>query len=144
MHPGALEACDGLDNDCDTVNDNGGDALCDDANFCTQDTCNHLGGCAHSDSSASCNDDNVCTADVCVPSIGCPLIHRTANLDTTGFSSTRVDGLDLVVFADAWNSCPTDPVPTRYNPDADLDPLNACIEDSDFHQFMDAFGRSCP
>ena len=47
--------------------------------------------------------------------------------------------------ANAWNSCSPD---TRYNAFADLDPLStppgACVDALDFHQFMIAFGHSCP
>jgi hypothetical protein len=140
VRPGAIEVCNGLDDDCDTVTDNGGDALCDDAIFCTDDTCDGLAGCGHV--TAPCGDANACTADTCTVSSGC--VHPSANVDATGFSTARVDGRDLVVLADAWNSCPADPVPSRYNDAADLDPTDPCIEAADFHNFMTAFGRNCP
>ena len=73
---------------------------------------------------------------------------RNTNLDDTpGFSQARIDGLDLVVLADAWNSCLGDDT-GRYSLAADLDPaptpLGACINGNDFHHFMNAFGRTCP
>jgi hypothetical protein len=118
IHPGATEICNGLDDDCDTDVDEGGSALC--------------------------GDGLACTADVCDPS-GCSAVHATANLDATGFSQGRVDGLDLAVLADAWNACPGD---LRYNAAANLDqgtvPPDSCIGVSDFHLFMDSFGQSCP
>ena len=51
----------------------------------------------------------------------------------------------LTVLADAWNSCPGQPL---YDAAANLDQVatlpGACVGDEDFHLFMDAFGRSCP
>ena len=116
VHPGAPEVCNGIDNDCNTVIDDGGNALCDDANPCTTDSCDPASGC----------------------------VNTSANLDATGFSTPRVDGRDLVVLADAWNSCPADPAPSRYAPAADLDPTDPCIVDTDFHLFMTTFGQVCP
>jgi hypothetical protein len=119
IHPGAAEVCDGLDDDCDTVIDNGDDALCADA--------------------------DVCSADVCTGTGGCAAPPASANLDVTGFSILRVDGRDLVVLADAWNSCPGD---LRYNAAANLDqgttPPDSCVDLSDFHLFMNSFGQTCP
>jgi hypothetical protein len=86
----------------------------------------------------ACHDADVCTADVCDPAIRC--VATTANFDTTGFSGGRVDGRDLTVLAGAWNACIGSP---RYNAAADLDHHGACIDDADFHFFMNAFGRDC-
>ena len=115
--PGAptTESCNGIDDDCDGVIDDGGDL---------------------------CDDGSSCTADRCDPTVGC--VHASADMDTNDFSAHRVDGRDLEVFANAWDTCPTDPPPTSYNPAADLDPSNPCIEMGDFHQFMSAFGHTCP
>jgi hypothetical protein len=118
-------------------------AACDDGEVCTVgDTCNGAATCVGGPA-PSCDDGNACTADLCEPGTGCS--SRVANFDATGFSATRVDGRDLVVFALAWNSCPVDPL---YNAAANLDqettPLGSCIDASDFHLFMNAFGRSCP
>jgi hypothetical protein len=66
-------------------------------------------------------------------------------MDVSNFSDTRIDGLDLAVIAAAWNSCPADVV--RYNSEANLDQIptlpGVCIGATDFHLFMNAFGRSC-
>jgi hypothetical protein len=118
VYGGAAETCNGVDDDCDNAVDDGGDALCADG------------------------DD--CSADLCGPA-GCLAIHQTVNLDATGFSAARVDGRDLVVLADAWNTCPGDP---NYDAAANLDqgaaPPESCIDLADFHLFMLSFGQSCP
>ena len=94
-------------------------------------------------SNAFCDDGNACTADLCNAESAC--VASVANWDTTDFSADRVDGRDLVVLADAWNSCPGDPA---YNAAVNLDQDAAspgdCIGDTDFHLFMTTFGRGCP
>jgi hypothetical protein len=116
---GNTETCNGIDDDCDTIVDNGGDALC--------------------------ADGDACSADLCDPASGCLPVHQTANLDTSGFSATRVDGRDLVVLADAWNSCPG---ALAYDAAANLDQgatvPASCIDLTDFHLFMLSFGWTCP
>jgi len=223
VHPNTLEVCNGIDDNCDTVIDNGQAALCDDGNVCTTDACAGAAGCTHVNNGLSCNDGNACTqtdtcqggacagsnpvvctaldschdagvcntgtgvcshpakpngtacsdgnactlnevcsggicgggtarscddgnactADVCDPATGCAA--SLTNLDTGGFSSARVDGRDLVVLANAYNSCPGDP---RYTLAANLDRVltmpGACIDGTDFHLFMVSFGHSCP
>jgi hypothetical protein len=138
IHPGAAESCNAIDDDCDGTVDNGAGASCDDGDACTTDSCGAT-GCIHT----FCDDANACTADLCDLALGC--VASIANLDTTDFSAHRVDGRDLVVLADAWNSCPGD---ASYNPVANLDrgigSPDACIGDTDFHLFMTTFGRGCP
>jgi hypothetical protein len=110
---------------------------CDDGNACTQlDTCS--GGACVPGPAANCDDGNACTADTCDTTTGC--VHGDVNLDVNVFSSDRVDGRDLVVLADAWNSCPGD---TAYNAAANLDQAG-CVDLIDFHFFMMSFGLSCP
>ena len=66
VHPGALEICNGVDDDCDGIIDNGGNTLCDDGNVCSDDTCNGTSLCTHSNNAAVCNDGNACTSgDIC-------------------------------------------------------------------------------
>jgi uncharacterized protein DUF11/slime mold repeat-containing protein len=136
---------------------------CDDGEVCTNDACDPLVGCVHTNSTAACNDSNVCTrtdvceagvcvgsnllvchdadactADACDRVIGC--LETTANFDTTGFSAGRVDGRDLAILAASWHSCPN---ALRYNPAANLDREQPCIDGTDFHLFMTTFGRDC-
>jgi len=153
--------CDHVDNDslCEdgdacTWNDRCGNGACVggtpmncfDFNLCTDDSCDSDTGCVHTDISASCTDGNVCTADACNPASGCSTIHKPINIDTESFSVDRVDGRDLVILANAWNSCFPDP---RYNAAVDYLgpdslPPQPCIDEVDFHLFMNAFGQGCP
>ncbi len=166
--PGTPLACDDSDactvDSCDAITGCGHLAIsCDDGEVCTADACDPFVGCVHTNSTApcddadtctltdvcragacvglnplACHDADACTADACDPVIGC--LATTANFDMTGFSDERVDGRDLAVLAGSWNSCPNG---LRYNPAANLDRAEPCIEASDFHLFMTMFGRDC-
>jgi hypothetical protein len=139
---------------------------CDDGTVCTDDVCDPVLQCLHSNNVAPCDDHDACTiadacaagvcvggapvvcddfetctADACDPILQC--LSSNVNFDASGFSAARVDGRDLAVFAAAWNACPTDPPPSRYNPAADLDNRATCINLDDFHLFMSSFGRDC-
>jgi N-acetylneuraminic acid mutarotase len=60
------ETCNGLDDDCDGEIDEGGNALCDDGNPCTDEFCNGSEGCVSRPNLQPCDDDNPCTAaDTC-------------------------------------------------------------------------------
>jgi N-acetylneuraminic acid mutarotase len=66
VHPGAPEVCNGVDDNCDGVVDNGGSAMCDDGNFCTDDSCNQAGACISTFNTRPCDDGDACTiGDVC-------------------------------------------------------------------------------
>jgi hypothetical protein len=143
--------------------------VCNDANTCTTDSCSPATGCVFTNNTNACDDGNacttgdacgggtcvggpalncaddgdLCTANVCDPASGC--VAADANWDAGGFSADRVDGRDLVVLADAWNTCSGQP---KYNAAANLDcdatPPGPCVDMTDFHLFMNAFGHSCP
>jgi hypothetical protein len=67
IHPGASESCNGFDDDCDGVIDNGGGSLCNDSNVCTDDVCQGVSGCAHAFNASPCDDGDPCTSyDTCV------------------------------------------------------------------------------
>jgi len=61
VHPGAIEVCNGVDDDCDEVIDDqpAADASCDDGDVCTTDVC-HSGVCTHG---VAIIPGAVCTAD---------------------------------------------------------------------------------
>src|SRR5262249_21394711 len=63
IHPGAAEICNGLDDNCDGVVDEGGNSLCADSDPCTQDICGGAALCQHpaSPNGTACDDGNVCT-----------------------------------------------------------------------------------
>jgi hypothetical protein len=114
VHPGVVETCNGLDDNCDGTVDNGGGALCADGNFCTDDVCNGVGGCVHvnntlpcSDGNActtgdtcaggscqpgggtlNCNDNNPCTDDSCSPATGCTHANNTHACDDGNLCTT--------------------------------------------------------
>jgi hypothetical protein len=116
-------------------------ATCSSGNACKVDEACSSGTC-QGGSARDCDDSDACTADVCDAVLGC--MSQTVNMESTSFSSSRVDGRDLTVLAEAWNSCPGDP---RYNDEANLDQgstlLAACIDGTDFHLFMSSFGHTC-
>ena len=75
VFPGALEVCNGIDDDCDGTTDEGGDLLCEDFNDCTVDACGEVDGeirCVHDWTELCCNDDadcddgDACTDETCI------------------------------------------------------------------------------
>ncbi|MCB9738295.1 MAG: DUF4215 domain-containing protein [Deltaproteobacteria bacterium] len=63
------EACDGVDNDCNGVTDEG---LCDDGDICTDDSCDgDKGACVNTPNTAPCDDTNACTSDDVCGDTGC-------------------------------------------------------------------------
>ncbi len=75
--PCGPEVCNGLDDDCDTIVDNGGDALCANGNACDgAEVCAGALGCQPG-TPLACADTNPCTADSCNPATGC--VHTPTN-----------------------------------------------------------------
>ena len=65
VNPGATEVCNGIDDDCDTIIDNSGDALCDDGVYCNgAETCDGVLGC-QAGTAVDCDDSVGCTDDSC-------------------------------------------------------------------------------
>lgn len=97
------EVCNGADDDCDGIKDEG---ACDDQNDCTQDLCNSATGCSHQPlnglvcgglcvanglcdngecvgtATLDCNDNDPCTTDTCDPAVGCIHTKEDENCGT--------------------------------------------------------------
>ena len=71
VYTGALELCNGTDNDCNGwADDADADDICNDQNPCTEDFCDLESGlCAYEQ--VDCDDDDTCTVDECDPDSGC-------------------------------------------------------------------------
>ena len=70
IHPGVAEVCNGVDDNCSATTDEGGNALCDDSNACTTDTCGGSLGCANPmrDLDGDAHPDAACGGNDCLDS----------------------------------------------------------------------------
>ena len=120
------ELCDGIDNDCDYIADEG---TCDDGNLCTDDLCDPAAGCVFLANSLPCDDGNLCTAndqcidgacagtpidcndgnpctdDLCAPWGGCVHHDRDGVFCNDDEPCTRDDVCEAGVCAGGWWDC---------------------------------------
>jgi uncharacterized repeat protein (TIGR01451 family) len=92
VHPAGVELCDGKDNDCNgLVDDGGASASCSDGDVCNgAEVC--VAGSCQPGAAPSCDDGNSCTTDSCDATAGClhtPLADGTACDD--GSACTQAD-----------------------------------------------------
>jgi len=73
VHPGAVEVCNGIDDNCDGQVDEGGNALCDDHDVCTEDICQGAEGCVNRlldhDGDGVCDATDQCPATILTPTV---------------------------------------------------------------------------
>ena len=125
VNPRATESCNGVDDNCDLVIDNGGNALCNDGISCTTNVCLGAGGCSYTENHAACQDGAYCNGvEVCsIKDNGCVVgasVECSANdissvdsctnspddIDTTldfrnAFKSSCDEGLDSCAIGDS-------------------------------------------
>jgi hypothetical protein len=94
LHPDLTEICDGADNDCNGLVDEGGSALCDDGDACNgQETCGGAAGCQQGTPVVCTPSDQCHDAGTCEPTTGA--CSNPAKPDATtcddGDACTRTD-----------------------------------------------------
>ena len=136
VHPFVAEVCNGLDDNCNGLLDEGTAGLDSDGDL-VGDSCDNCAIVWNPDQGDTDADG---AGDVCEAEAIC----GRANLEIAGFSESRVDGRDLADFARAFGICPG-PGEMFLPANLDLVPNGpaACVDLADFHLFMSAFARTC-
>ena len=73
---------------------------CNDNNACTDDVCDPVAGCVHTDNSARCNDNNACTTDLCDPVQGC--INTPGGAAASSSISSNFNGTSIPAGRAIW------------------------------------------
>ena len=137
IQPFVAEVCNGLDDNCNGLTDEGTAGLDSDGDL-IGDSCDNCGIVWNPDQ-GDADADGV--GDSCEVQAIC----GRSNMDIEGASALRVDGRDLATFAHAFGLC-TGPPPTGFLvANLDLAPSGpaACVDLADFHLFMTVFARTC-
>jgi sugar lactone lactonase YvrE len=137
IHPFVAEVCNGLDDNCNGLRDEGTAGLDTDGDL-IGDSCDNCTIVWNPDQMDSDGDG---TGDLCELQAVC----GRSNLNLEGSSELRVDGGDLAAFARGFGLCPGPPPSAFLIANLDLAPSGpaACVDLADFHLFMMVFARTC-
>ena len=137
IHPFVAEVCNGLDDNCNGLRDEGTAGLDSDGDL-IGDSCDNCSIVWNPDQEDSDGDG---TGDPCELQAVC----GRSNLNAEGPSELRVDGGDLAAFARGFGSCPGPAPSGLLAANLDLAPSGpaACVDLADFHLFMMVFARTC-
>jgi len=123
VHPGAVEVCDGIDNNCINGIDEGGNNLCTNNIFCDGiETCNGILGCSPG-TTVNCNDVISCTIDSCNE-----VLDRCDNIPNNNLCSNGLycDGTEI---CNPLSGCQSGaPIDCSTN---NIPPINTCFNSPD-------------